>query len=490
MTSNMAGDESEFFDRLEALIRSQSEDANSIEQIATDLGAPVVSIGVLDSGEITTKVIGTTQPDGNSESTESQKKFNKDTLFQACSISKPITALAVIKLCQEGTLDLDTPISQYLSAESLSWISTPKTLPLVSQITLRLLLSHTAGLSCHGFRGYNKEPVPSLEQMLRGDPPANNEPITLALFPGQKFFYSGGGFQVVQLILETMLQKPFHDIMQELVLGPLEMTRSTYAFIPSTEKNYAPAHLSGKVRAEPDFYLMAESAAAGLWTTPSDLLKAIHAIQRSLQLGDILEAEWTKKMLAEVENNGMALGWMTKKGTGILAHIGNNEPGYACYVAGFADFEPLGAKDGIEVPKYCGVAVMTCSALGGPLRRRIVHAISYLKGWPVLYTQPALPFMDREASIDERASEWYGKWGKGKWILAADENGNGFSLKCGSFPAVALVTAAIPAFVYEEGKSVDLVADGLEIMVRLGWKDGKRIVEVWQDNEAEILELA
>ncbi|KAG4442006.1 hypothetical protein IFR05_002532 [Cadophora sp. M221] len=491
----MATVESDFFDRLDTLIKSQSEDSKSIEQIAIELGTPIVSIGVLDDGEITTTIFGTPQTDGNSEPAETPKTFDKDTLFQACSISKPITALAVIKLCQDGVLDLDTPISEYLSKEQLSWISTPKTLAPVSQITLRLLLSHTAGLSCHGFPGYPKAPVPTQEQILRGDAPANNEPITLSIFPGQRFSYSGGGFQVVQLILETKLQKPFHQIMQDLILGPLEMTRSTYTFIPSTEKNYAPAHMTGRLKTDPEFHLMPESAAAGLWTTPEDLLKVVLAVQRSLESSDILEAEWARKMLTEVEDNGMALGWMTRKGKGVSGHGGDNYPGYVCYFAGFTGVEGLGVKDvngkteiAVAGPKYCGVAVMTSSALGGPIRWRIVHAVAYLKGWPVLCTEPLLPFMDRKASVDERAKEWCGSWGKGKWVLAAD--GEEFSLKCDPFPAVALVPAAIPPFVYEEGKSVDLVADGLETMVRLGWKDGKRIVDMWQDYGVETLELA
>ena len=484
---------SDFFDRLEILIKSQTEDEKSVEQIATELGTPIVSIGVLDAGKTTTKVYGTAQQGTSTEPEKHAKRFNKDTLFQACSISKPITALAIFKLCQQGTLDLDAPITQYLSAEQISWISTPKTLPLVSQITLRHLLSHTAGLSCHGFAGYPSKPLPSLQQILRGDSPANNEPITMTLFPGQKFSYSGGGFQVIQLILETTLQKPFHEIMDEIILKPLGMNRSTYTLIPSSETNYAPAHLTGNLKSNPDFHLMVESAAAGLWTTPEDLLKAVHAVQKSLESGnpDLLEAEWAQKMLTEVEDNGMALGWMCKKGTAVFAHAGDNLPGYVCYVAGFADFEPLsaGPKDGkgkVEIPKYCGVAVMTSSALGGPLRRRLIHAVSYLKGWPSLYPKTVLPFMDRKMEVDGRAREWCGSWGKGKWFLEDGEAG--LSLKCGSFPAVSLVPAAIPPFLYDEGKSVDLIADGLETMIRLAWKDGKRVIEIWQDDDVESLD--
>jgi CubicO group peptidase (beta-lactamase class C family) len=168
---------------------------------------------------------------------ETAKLFDNDTLFQAASISKAMTALAVIKLCQEGKLDLDAPISQYLNSEQISWISTAKTFALVSQISLRLLLSHTSGLRVHGFEGYTTTDIPNLPQILRGDPPANNEQISLFTLPGLGTAYSGGGFTVMQLILETHLRKPFHLVIDETVLQPLKMSRSTYKALADTEKN-------------------------------------------------------------------------------------------------------------------------------------------------------------------------------------------------------------------------------------------------------------
>lgn len=487
----------DIFDRLEALINLQSSDDKSIQQNLAGTGAPIISVGVLEDGNITAKILGSPQPKEPFATIATATQFDKDTLFQACSISKPITALAVMKLCQEGTLDLDAPISQYLSHEQLSWISAAKTLPLVSQISLRLLISHTAGLSCHGFDGYAKSDIPTLQQTLQGEPPANNEPVILTLLPGQKFAYSGGGFQVTQLILEIQLQKPFHQIMEEVILKPLGMNRSTYRFLPPGENNYAPAYLTGKNMSDPDHHSMVESAAAGLWTTPSDLLKAIHAVQKSLQSGDLLEKEWAEKMLLEVEDNGMALGWAAKKKRNYFGHAGDNSPGYACYLAGFKSFgersdykereneEDAPGKLSASIPNESGVSVMTSSALGHPVIGRILAAISYLKGWPSLYHHKVIPFMDREKVIDERAKEWCGHWGSGKWGIV-DEGG--LLVRCGDFPSVPLVSGAIPPYTYDEGNSIDLVADGLETMLRLGWKDGLRIVEIWQDGEDVTLE--
>lgn len=226
------------YDKLESLIRFQLTEEKSVRDVLTAFGTPIVSVGIMDAGGITATILGSPRPRRDTTMPESARFFDNNTLFQAASISKAITALAVIKLCQESKLDLDMPISQYLNPEQISWISTPETQPLASQISLRLLLSHTSGLCVYGFRGYSTTDIPTLPQILRGDPPANNEQISLFTFPGLKFSYSGGGFTVIQLILETHLQKPFHQIMDETILQPLKMSRSTYKALADTEKNY------------------------------------------------------------------------------------------------------------------------------------------------------------------------------------------------------------------------------------------------------------
>ena len=392
-----------------------------VRDVLTGQGTQIVSVGILDAGEITAKILGA--PVREPDSRDSINPFDNDTLFQACSISKPITALAVIKLCQEGKLNLDTPISQYLLSEQLSWISTPQTHLLVSQVTLRLLLSHTSGLGLHGHLGYSTTPVPTLEEILTGSPPANNEPIKLNLLPGQKLSYSGGGFIVIQLLLENRLQKPFHQIMDETILQPLKMTRSTYQILPAIEKNYAPAYLTGKLKSDPDYHLQPESAAAGLWTTPSDLLKAVQTLQLGLESEDshdFLQKRWADIMLTEIEENGLALGWVTKKGGMCFEHAGSNEPSYRCFVFGYAD---LAAGDDMTrdddkssnerprgIPRDCGLCIITSSALGDLIWSKILAAVPYLQGWPSPFIhgwpnilQAFVPFIDWKKKIDEKA---------------------------------------------------------------------------------------
>jgi len=171
------------YDMLECLIRMQSSDSGSTSTLEAliELGAPTVSVAILDAGTVTTKVIG------------SPPQANSSTLFQATSISKPLTSLAIQTLCQNRILSLTTPISQHLSKEQLSWISSRKTYHLVKNMVLSQLLSITSGLSCTGFSGYSSSPLPTIEQILTGSEPASNEPVTMTLMPGTRFSCSGGG---------------------------------------------------------------------------------------------------------------------------------------------------------------------------------------------------------------------------------------------------------------------------------------------------------
>lgn len=253
------------------------------------------------------------------------------------------------------------------------------------------------------------------------------------------------------------------------------MTRSSYKFLDEQEGDYAPAYLTGLKVADPDHYFVSESAAAGLWTTPSDLLRAVSAVQTSVANNGFLDKTWASEMLTEVESNGMALGWRMSGELNIFGHAGDNNPGYHCYVAGFVEHGNVDLRD-------CGVCVMTSSALGPKVLGKIVAAVAYLKGWPSLFASPTVPFVDHARVVDESAKGWCGKWGRMLELVWDD----GLLVGCGKFEA-RLISAVIPPVVYEEGPSVDLVADGLEMMVRLGWKDGARIVEIWQAGLKEVL---
>ncbi len=148
-----------------------------------------------------------------------------DTLFQAGSISKPVTALAVMRHAEAGKWMLDEPVNGKLA----SWKVPDNEFTARQKVTLRRLLSHSAGTTVHGFPGYAAGgPLPTVVQVLDGVPPANTAPVRVDVVPGTRTRYSGGGTTIVQLMMVDQLGKPFPQIMQEAVFGPLGLKDSTF----------------------------------------------------------------------------------------------------------------------------------------------------------------------------------------------------------------------------------------------------------------------
>jgi len=502
---------------LEALVASQNPSHPSPAAVLADLGTPSTSIAILDHGTITTHCISTVGD-------------NPDTLFQACSISKPITALAAMRLIQQGKLTLDDKVVDLLPANVTELLETPQTKHLLLQVTIRHLLSHTSGFSVHGVPGYSPTSSPSpppLTKIVSGAHPSHTPQIRLISVPGQAFSYSGGGFTVLQLVLETLTGKSFPDFVSELVFVPLGMDRSCYV-LGEGEKNVASAYWTGFTACEDKWRAHPERAAAGLWTTAGDLLKVVKALQGCLkgQGSAILGKELAVEMLTEVMD-GTALGWDAPRVPGtIFGHCGANLPSWRCLVVGWADMEHFGglkkgeggqgegkvdgkeegekvqeAKDDggnkIEIIDFekvyyrknkalmedCGICVMTNSAMGVDIITKVIHGISYLKGWvqvPVYmfgYPDSITPFFTDTIKIDGNWKKWAGAWGE-DWILesGADE--------CPVLryreTVIKLVPAAMPRMEYEQGQSIDLVLEGLEMMIRLGFIEGKRVLELWR----------
>jgi len=224
-----------------------------------------------------------------------------ETLFQASSISMPVTALAVLRLVELGKLNLDADVSLYLR----SWKLPTNRFTEQKKVTLRELLSHTAGVTVHGFGGYAAgKPVPTLVQVLNGESPANSAPVTIDFVPGTKFRYAGGDYAIIQQILIDVTGEPFPELMQEIVLKPLHMIHSTFQQpIPEKLRTLAatPYDEDGNaIEGGPHTY--PEMAVAGLWTTPSDLALFALAIQDALagKPGAIVSSSTAQQMLQRV----------------------------------------------------------------------------------------------------------------------------------------------------------------------------------------------
>jgi CubicO group peptidase (beta-lactamase class C family) len=199
------------------------------------------------------------------------------TLFQAQSISKAVTATATLALVNSGKLSLDESPNAYLK----SWELPYNEYQSQEKVTLRRILSHSAGLNVGSFAGYRQgEPLPSLLQILEGQKPANNPPVRVDFTPGSKSRYSGGGAEVIQQLLMDVTGQPFPALMKGLVLSPAGMTSSTYEE-PLPEARWAEAasgHDGEGAVIKGKWLIQPQMAAGGLWTTPTDLAKWALAI--------------------------------------------------------------------------------------------------------------------------------------------------------------------------------------------------------------------
>ncbi|HEX7708857.1 MAG TPA: serine hydrolase domain-containing protein [Thermoanaerobaculia bacterium] len=190
-----------------------------------ELGVPAVSYAIIENGRVVTAVAH------GVADLQSGRPATPDTLFQAASISKPVTAMAVLDLVEEGKLRLDDPVNSMLR----SWRLPENELTAATPVTLRLLLSHSAGTTVHGFPGYAIDaPRPTLAQILSGEPPANTVAVQVDLAPDTKFRYSGGGTTLAQAVLIDRSGLTFPELMRRTVLGPLGMRSSVRAAASSS----------------------------------------------------------------------------------------------------------------------------------------------------------------------------------------------------------------------------------------------------------------
>ena len=153
------------------------------------------------------------------------------------------------------------------------------------KVTLRGILSHSAGLTVHGFPGYAVAgPVPTLVEVLDGAKPANTGAIRVNVVPGSLWRYSGGGFTVMQQMIIDATGKPFPEFMRETVLAPLGMTSSTYEQpLPADRQSHAATgHYPDGRPVAGKWHVYPEMAAAGLWTTAPDLARFAIGVQRAL----------------------------------------------------------------------------------------------------------------------------------------------------------------------------------------------------------------
>jgi CubicO group peptidase (beta-lactamase class C family) len=255
-----------------------------------------------------------------------QRKVTTTTRFQAASISKSLNSLGILKLAEQGKFDPEADINTYLKQWKFSYDSLSKN----KKISTNNLLSHTAGLGIHGFPGYERSnALPSVEQILDGTKPANTKAVRSIFEPGKRFEYSGGGTTITQLLVTNITGENYTAYMQKEVLGPLDMTNSSYQQPPADTTNLATGYYQNGNPVKGKFHVYAEQAAAGLWTTPTDLAKYIIECQLALEgrSHKVLSPSMMKKRLTPYIDSAAALGaFIENRGdTKFFTHNGGNE---------------------------------------------------------------------------------------------------------------------------------------------------------------------
>ncbi|MCS7025349.1 MAG: beta-lactamase family protein [Bryobacteraceae bacterium] len=338
------------------------ESRSRLAERMQELHVPAVSVAVIDEGRIAwAKAWGAA---------------NTDTVFQAASISKPVAAMAALHMSQYGNFGLDEDVNAKLK----SWRVPENEFTANKKITLRRLLSHTAGLTVRGFPGYPSDgALPSLKEILSGVPPANTPPVVPDAEPGSEWRYSGGGYTVLQQLMVDRLGWSFPQIMERMVFSRLGMKRSTYEqpLPPAWHANAATGHDRNGSPVKGRWHVYPEMAAAGLWTTPSDLAR--WAIElREAYLGKsnrVIEPSTARQMLTRQQAAGKPTRW----GLGVELHgdpplafsHGGSNVGFKCRLL-------------LYLESGDGIVVMTNGDQGNQIVAEIMDAARALYHWPAL----------------------------------------------------------------------------------------------------------
>lgn len=442
-------------------VEGRPEAAFTLTERMEHYGVPGVSVAVMNGGRIEwARGYGVA-------SVETGAPVTERTRFQAASISKPVAAVAALQLVEEGLVDLDTDVNEYLT----SWQVPPSDASNGEPVTLRRLLTHSAGLTVHGFPGYAAgEPVPTVIQVLDGSGPANTDPVRVDLEPGSEWRYSGGGYTVMQQLVEDVRGQPFAEVMRERVLDPAGMAGSTYEQ-PLPEGLRAQAATGYRSSGEPvtgNWHTYPEMAAAGLWTTPSDLLRYAAQIQqaRGGEPDRVLSKATVDEMLT-VNRDGWGLGpGLRPEPDGLrFSHGGANEGFRATFVA-FAD-------------EGRGAAIMTNSDAGGALASEILLGIAEVYGWAAPRPRTIREHPMTESEIEGIVGRYRVENPPPDIPVEVLRDGDGLVLSTGGFtPDARLIRTGETSFVqWETGREIEVEWDERGRVVAMEG-DGVRVVRV------------
>jgi CubicO group peptidase (beta-lactamase class C family) len=336
-----------------------------LADLMQELGVPGVSVAVIRDFEIHwARGYGIAD-------VETGRRVDVETMFQAASISKPVAAMGVLKAVQDGLFALDDDINSVLRSWTLEGGDFTRNRP----VTPRTLTSHTSGLGDgFGFPGYDPDaPLPTTVQILDGHDVSNVGSVFMEREPLTFYEYSGGGVTLMELALTDARGRPFAEFMQDGVLDPIDMTRSSYRqpISPEHDVNAARAHGTDGESMGPKWHVYPEMAAAGLWTTPTDLALFAIEVQRSArgESNRVLSQSVIREMLTPVGVGPFAVGFtVSKNGEGWYFSHGGSNWGFRALVLA-------------HTVKGYGLAIMTNGDRGTTLINELSRRIQIAYEW-------------------------------------------------------------------------------------------------------------
>jgi CubicO group peptidase (beta-lactamase class C family) len=323
------------------------------------LHIPSVEVALIDGGKISwSQTFGTAAA---------------DRLYQAASLSKLVSAMAALRLVERGVLDLDRSVNDDLA----DWRIPDNDFTRGHPVTLRGLLSMTAGIGVPGYLGYEPgAPFPALRQILDGTPPANSPPVRVEAVPGSRYAYSGGGYEIVQALIEAKTKTNYQDALEDVLLRPASMPASFFLQPPSPEiaARAAAGHDASGKELPGGWRVVPELAAGGLWSSATDLANLLLALLRSYrgEPGAILSKNMARAMMTRQNGGPYGLGGAVD-GFGkslVLMKRGQNI-GYQSYMLIFPETGQ-------------GMVVLTGSDNGTTLATALIRRAAQIYHWPPL----------------------------------------------------------------------------------------------------------
>jgi CubicO group peptidase (beta-lactamase class C family) len=362
-------------------IRGTRNDDMSLGSQMKALGVPAVSIAAIRNGSIDwAQAYGVSSREGAGVTTE--------TLFGAASISKPVTALGVLKLVEEKKIDLDANVNLYLKR----WRIPENQFTEMQKVTVRELLNHTSGIGTRNGEIYDPHsPVPTFVQILNGEAPARTQPVRVEAVPGTRFAYSNGGYLVLALLIEDVTGESFTAYMKRTVLDPIGMKHSTFqAPLPSNWQALAATAYAadGKEALPPARFVEPNLPAGGLWSTPTDLARFLLEVQREYEgkSHKILHQQTMRLMLTPNKNIVASRRW------GLGFEVGGAPDNAYMRHEGSAFFQ----DDMVEYLHGNGIVVMTSGGGGGELAEEIIRSAGTVYDFPdfkpIEHAVVAVPF--------------------------------------------------------------------------------------------------